>query len=111
MKSLATLSFAVLLMPISLAQDPNLKRGYVPDSATAIQIAEAVLVPVYGIKHIESGRPFMAQLRDGTWTVSGTVRCPDGKGGVASGLECRGGTAVVQIAKVDGRIISMTHGR
>ena len=42
--------------------------GYVPDSKTAVMIAEAVLAPVYGEKQIKSERPFTAKLKDGMWT-------------------------------------------
>jgi hypothetical protein len=33
------------------------RDGFVPDSATAVKIAEAVLVPVYGREKIESEYP------------------------------------------------------
>jgi hypothetical protein len=82
-----------------------------PILRTAVQIAEAVLVPVYGKKQIDSERPFRATLKDGIWTVNGTLRCPDGKGGFAPESLCDGGVAVVQISKDDGRIVSMTHGK
>lgn len=84
---------------------PN--SGYVPDAATAVKIGEAVLTPVYGEKKIANERPFNAELKKGIWTVSGTLRCPDGKGGTTD--QCEGGTAVVKIAKSDGRILFMIH--
>jgi hypothetical protein len=79
----------------------------VPDAATAVRIAEAVLVPVYGKKQIESEEPFTAKMKDDVWTVSGTLRCPDGKGGITT--RCSGGVAVVEISKVDAHVISMIH--
>ena len=85
------------------------KAGYVPDSATAIKIAEAVLALVYGKKQIDSERPFTAALRDGIWTVGGTLKCPDGKGGTTT--DCAGGVAMVRIAKRDARILYMMHGK
>ena len=75
--------------------------GYVPDAKTAVNIAEAVLVPVYGKKQIESERPFTATLKDGVWTVAGTLHCLGRKGGVA----------VVRMAKQDARIVYMLHGQ
>jgi NTF2 fold immunity protein len=81
--------------------------GYVPDSKTAVRIAEAVLIPVYGEKQVESEKPFAAKLRNEVWTVAGTLRCPDGNGG--STTMCDGGVAEVQISKADGRILFMTH--
>ena len=85
------------------------KAGYVPDAATAIRIAEAVLVPVYGKKQIDSEHPFTAELKNDTWIVGGTLRCLDGKGGMTS--ECAGGVAMVHISKSDARILYMTHGK
>lgn len=83
------------------------KSGYVPDSKTAVKIAEAVLIPVYGEKQIESERPFVAHLKDDVWTVDGTLHCPDGKGGTTT--VCLGGAAEVKIAKDDARILFMIH--
>lgn len=109
MKGLATLSCIFALVTYVAAQGYKPRSGFVPDSATAIQIAEAVLVPVYGKKKIEAEKPFTAQLKDNIWTISGTLRCPDGKGGFTPESDCDGGTAVVQISKKDAHIISMTH--
>ena len=108
MKNLmATLSCASVLVTFAFGQGYKPPQGYVPDAATAVQIAEAVLVPVYGKKQIESEKPLTAKLENDVWTVSGTLRCPDGKGGTTT--QCVGGTAVVQISKADARIILMTH--
>lgn len=85
------------------------KPNYVPNSKTAIAIAEAVLIPVYGKKQIESERPFKATLKDNVWTVAGTLYCPDGKPQTDKLPSCFGGVAVVEISKLDARIISMTH--
>lgn len=85
------------------------KAGFVPDSRTAIAIADAVLVPVYRKKQIESERPFTAVLQNDVWTVGGSLNCLDDKGGVTS--LCAGGVAVVKISKSDGRILYMLHGK
>jgi NTF2 fold immunity protein len=98
-----TCSGALLMASLISGQGVQPKKDYVPDSETAVKIAEAVLVPVYGKKQIESERPFRAKLKDGVWTVSGTLHCADGA------EFCTGGAAVVEISKKDARIISMTH--
>lgn len=97
----------LLLATLALGQGYKPKEGYVPDSATAVKIAEAVLIPVYGKKQIESEEPFTAKLKDGVWTVYGTLRCPDGKGGTTT--ICVGGVAEIRISKDDARILSMSH--
>ncbi len=74
------------------------EQGYVPDEQTAIAIAVAVWIPIYGQEQIESERPYRATLRNGVWTVTGTL--PEGY---------HGGTAVAEIAKDDGRILRVVH--
>ena len=73
-------------------------EGYVPDQATAIRIAIAVLIPIYGEK-IENGeKPWRAGLKGDVWTVVGTFH---GKG--------EGGEAIVQLSKTTGAILFVTH--
>lgn len=107
MRICVLLSFSFLIVSLVPAQGYRPKEGYVPDSTTAVKIAEAVLVPVFGKKKIESEQPFTAKLKDGVWTVSGTLHCPDGKGGITT--HCAGGVAEVQISKVDAHVLSMVH--
>ena len=74
--------------------------GYVPDAATAIKIAVAVWEPIYGRKQIQSQKPFQATLRDGVWTVYGSLP-PNTPGGVAE----------ADISKKDGRVLRVIHGK
>ena len=107
MKPHRAICCAVLLLAVAQAQSSAPKDGFVPDSITAVKIAEAVLTPVYGKEKVESERPFKAELENGVWTVHGTLHCPDGKGGVTT--LCDGGTAEVKLSKTDGRILRMGH--
>lgn len=75
--------------------------GYVPDQETAIKIAIVVWTPIYGKDQIEKEKPYKAVLIDGIWHVSGTL--PTGY--------ITGGVAEAEIAKNDGRIIRITHGK
>jgi hypothetical protein len=79
-------------------------QGFVPDSATAVRIAVAVWTPIYGRTEIRSEAPYRATLRDSVWTVVGSFHCE-------RGVTCLGGVAVAEIAKRDGRIIRVSHGR
>jgi NTF2 fold immunity protein of polymorphic toxin system component len=97
----------VILLAAANAQSYTPKDGFVPDSTTAVKVAEAVLIPVYGKEKIESERPLKATLENGVWTVEGTLHCPDGKGGVTT--HCVGGTAEVKLSKADGRVLKMIH--
>ena len=75
------------------------KEGYVPDEKTAIRIAVAVWIPIYGEKQIEEEKPYQAKLDKGVWTVEGSL--PEG---------WLGGVAVAEIAKDDGCILRVSHG-
>jgi hypothetical protein len=97
--------FAAILgwVGLSLAgRDFVPKGGFVPTANVAVQIAEAVSIPIYGEKQIVSQRPLKAKLQGGVWTVEGTFPF--------SG-EAAGGVVEIQISKRDGRILSVTHGR
>jgi hypothetical protein len=109
MKMWTILPCSVLLASGLAGQGYQPPSGYVPDSKTAVKIAEAVLIPVYGEKQIESERPLNAKLKRGLWIVTGTLRCPDGKGGTT--MVCAGGVAEVRISKDDARISFMSHGK
>jgi hypothetical protein len=80
-------------------QPPIPKDGYVPDKDTAIAIAYAIAVPVFGRKDMDEEKPFRAELNDGVWMVLGTLHCD----------HCAGGTLIVEIDKTSGKIITMTH--
>jgi hypothetical protein len=97
---------------VGAAQCPQIERsgtdvpaeGYVPDSTTAVRIAEAVLTPIYSAAQLTTERPFGARLSNGIWTVLGTLP-PTGR----PGEERVGGVAVVKLCKADGRILLVTH--
>ncbi|PYK35505.1 MAG: hypothetical protein DME54_04580 [Verrucomicrobia bacterium] len=72
--------------------------GYAPDSATAIKIALAVWEPIYGAAVIAGEKPYHATLRDGVWTVTGSL---PGR--------MKGGVAIAEIPKQDGRILLVSH--
>ena len=111
MKKIFLCSAFLSLIPVFLfASEPpkhsyKPPQGYVPDEATATNIAEAVLTPIYGKEKIESERPFKAELKDGSWNITGTLHCPDGEG------TCAGGVAEVDVSKDDGRILRVSHGQ
>ena len=77
-------------------------NGFVPDGQTAIRVAEAVWIPIYGEKAIAAERPFRAKLEDGVWLVTGSVYC-------TRGVLCFGGTALAWISKRDGKVLKVTH--
>jgi hypothetical protein len=89
-----------MLTSASFAQAPQPKNGFVPDEKTAVRVAEAILSPIYGEKQIEGERPFYALLKDGVWTVEGSL--PPG---------WDGGVATIRISQQTGAVISYIHGK
>lgn len=79
-------------------------NGYVPDTTTAVRIAEAVLIPIYGTKQIAYEKPFHATLSGDVWTISGTLHCKTTAKSV-----CVGGTAIVQLSKITGEVLLLGH--
>jgi len=75
------------------------RAGMIPDSLTAVRVAEAVLTPVYGLQEVEGQRPLVATLVDSVWIVHGTLP-PDHVGGVAR----------VELSQRDARVLRMIHG-
>ena len=75
------------------------KKGFVPDKETAIKIAEAIWLPIYG-EGIYQRQPFEAKLKNGIWIVEGSMP-PDTKGGVP----------YIEIRKSDCKILKVEHGK
>ena len=82
---------------------PMANSGYVPDTKTAIAVAEAILLPIYGEAQIASERPFRAVSDKDVWTVTGSLPC--------NGGACFGGVALVRLSREDGRLLCIEHGR
>lgn len=96
------LTAATALPPRPAFQPP---QGFVPDAETAIRIAVAVWSPIYGRRPIEGEKPYHATLSRGIWTVTGSL--PAARHG-----EVRvGGVAMEKIAKSDGHILQVVHGK
>jgi hypothetical protein len=77
-------------------------NGVVPDETTATQIAEVILIPIYGRQKIKDEEPFSAKLHENVWTVTGFFQKGEGR---------LGGVALIEISKIDGRILRISHGQ
>jgi len=75
-------------------------EGYVPNEETAIAIAVAVWIPIYGKEKIEEKKPIKAVLKDGVWHVRGSI--PKG---------LIGGVPEAEINKDNGQILRVSHGK
>lgn len=95
----------LVALQFALADEPYIPPdGFVPDGQTAMRIAEAVWIPIYGERKIQEEKPYVATLKDGIWIVTGSLpKLPNGGAWV-------GGVAEIQISKQDGRILKVSHG-
>ena len=97
----AALAAAVVFAAEVTQHGVNPKDGFVPDARTAIKTALAVWEPIYGEDTIAREKPFRARLRTNSiWMVEGSL--PEG---------AVSGVAVAEIAKHDGRILRVSHGK
>ena len=74
------------------------KKDCIPNKKTAIAIAEALLAPCYGQKHVNKYKPYEAILSDSIWYLTGSL---------PFGVD--GGTPVLSIQKRDCRVIEFGH--
>ena len=106
-KKIFVLVFMLLVLPLfvnakTVSYRP--KDGFVPDAQTAVKIAEAVWLPIYGENAVLAGRPFETKLNeDGTWTV-GCVLHVNASGGVSRPVLC------AAISKENGSILNVSYG-
>jgi hypothetical protein len=92
-----------LITCVCAAAEPEGYRppdGFIPNANTAIRVAEAVLSPIFGEEKIQKERPFSAKLEGDIWTVSGHLD-----------KDYFGGVAEIRIAKSDGRVLAVSHGK
>ena len=83
-------------IPPDISEHPE--NVIVPDAKTAISIAEAIWIPLYGKKEIMKEKPFRAVLTNSVWIVRGFL--PNGY---------RGGVAIAEISKETGCVLRVLH--
>jgi hypothetical protein len=83
---------------IVMQRENLIKNDLVPDEITAIKIAEAIWLPIYGDR-IYDKKPFVAKLTSSNiWIVEGSLD-PSSLGGVP----------YIEIQKKDCKILKVTH--
>ncbi len=70
----------------------------IPDEATAIKVAEAILFRVYSEQKIKTERPYRVVSDKEFWTIEGSV--PKGSAG---------GAFIIRIARKDGQVLHLGH--
>lgn len=103
MYRILVLAVLVQISSISMADVHSVhpKDGYVPNAETAIKIAEAVWIPIYG-QDVLTKKPFVAKFANDRWIVEGTFS----KSGAAVG-----GVPIIEISKKSGEILRVSHGK
>jgi NTF2 fold immunity protein len=111
---LATILSSLLLVPcLAGAQQPTRPakvspQGFVPDSATAVRIAVAVWIPLYGESTIMAQQPITAKLQDSVWTVTGRLVPSASPVFVIDGNVVSGSALAAKISQRDGRILQVS---
>ncbi len=92
------LTLAVVVLCSSLQSIKKKESNYVPNEETAVKVAEAILVPIYG-EEVLKKKPFTAKLINNKfWRVKGTIDTDE-----------LGGIPIVEIQKSDCKILNVTH--
>jgi hypothetical protein len=103
MKKLLFIGVMLLALTMAFSLERNQyipKEGFIPNEGTAIKVAEAVWLPIYGDR-IYKSKPFKAVLRDSAiWIVEGTLK-----------ENQKGGYPYIEIQKSDGKILKVTHSK
>ena len=74
-------------------------KGLIPNDKVAVAVAEPILSNIYGSDNIASEQPLRATLKNGVWTVTGTLQ-----------KRAIGGTAIILIRMQDGQVLHVCHG-
>lgn len=76
------------------------KQLLLSDEKIAIQVAEPILINIYGQKNIEKQRPYESYLIDNHWVIKGTLL----KG-------YKGGTFLIILDARNCQVLRITHGK
>lgn len=84
----------------ALINNEILPDKVIPDSQTAVNVAENFIFNIYGKENIIQQRPFNLNLIDDYYIIEGTLP-----------KNTLGGTFLIIINSKDGKIIKLTHGK
>ena len=121
--------FLLFIIPLISTSDINAQsdterrgyissQGFVPDKETAIKIAEAIWLPIYG-EAIYDELPFQARLLgDSVWVITGTRTIHIDGYTLSSDTTINGkfytvsgGVLYARFRKLDCKIIEVSHGK
>jgi hypothetical protein len=115
--ALSVLALGIAMEGVSQSQQSNLgkkpsieKIDLELDEGTATQIAEIVLVHVYGNKVLEQ-RPWNVTKTNSTFKFEGTLPKPKIDAAESTIVTVKGGVAELEIDRINAAIISISHGK
>ncbi len=74
------------------------KNGLIPTAKVAFQVAETILINIYGKEIIDEEKPFSINLENDIWIIEGHIED-----------DIKGGVAYMEIRKSDGQILKVIH--
>jgi hypothetical protein len=80
----------------------NPPSGMVANQSVAVAIARTYLSALYGADHIKRELPLIAELRRDVWHVEGSFKN-------RGAPRMKGGVAIIEICKSNGRVLSVIH--
>lgn len=81
-------------------------EGYVATEELALGIAEFYLDSIYGEESVDLQKPLNAVLKNGIWTITGTLQQPTNPEYITIG-----GVAEIHLSKSSGKVLRITHGK
>lgn len=111
--SVATTIITILILVVFMSFKKTNNLMMVPDGLTAIRIAEAIWLPIYGEK-VLSEKPYNAILiGDSMWVVTGSLPKSSiiTEVGDTTYSIFQGGVAMIAIRKRNCEILGVSHGK
>jgi hypothetical protein len=102
----------IIVLLTMVYQKKNTKTSIlIPDEKTAIKIAEAVWLPIYG-DNIYKRIPFVANLKnDSVWIIKGTLNIDTSNIKKNIIFVRSGGVPYLEINKFNCKVIKVSHGK
>lgn len=94
------IEYAKTELKSAIIKNEILPDRVIPDSQTAVNVAENILFKTYGKENIIKQRPYDLNFIDGYYIINGTFQEPT-----------IGGTFLIILNSKDGKIIKLTHGK
>ncbi|WP_426475797.1 NTF2 fold immunity protein [Chryseobacterium balustinum] len=94
------IEYAKTELKSAIIKNEILPDRVIPDSQTAVNVAENILFKTYGKENIIKQRPYDVNFTDGYYIINGTFPKPT-----------IGGTFLIIINSQDGKVIKLTHGK